>query len=306
EQQRRRPDRADDEVLQARLERPDQVDVDGREHVERDREPLEAEEQGHQVPCLDEERHPGTGGGEQRVVLGDVLVAHPLAVRDEDGDRTRPGEDHLRERSPPVAPHRVVDDCRRDRRAVVEECRQDARRDERTERDERARRPPRARGREHGHHQEHSSRTDQRKAGREREPVDVRRVDHLATSSVGSAWACPETRFGQAESPIRHRTSGTRIASSPTRRSSALSLTAGPTSWWSTAEIARSMYIAASTIAAAPITAQIQPCWNTPARMRNSPANVVESGTASEITPTIITTVASAGRPRAIPPSSAN
>ncbi len=81
------------------------------------------------------------------------------------------------------------------------------------------------------------------------------------------------------------------------RRSSADSLTAGPTSRWSTAEITRSMYMAASTIAAAPIAAQPQPCWKTPARIRNSPAKFDESGTASAITPTVISTVASAGRP---------
>ena len=64
------------------------------------------------------------------------------------------------------------------------------------------------------------------------------------------------------------------------------------------------MYIAASTIATAPTTAQPQPCWKTPARIRNSPAKFDESGTASAITPTVIRTVASAGRPRAMPPSS--
>ena len=128
-----------------------------------------------------------------------------------------------------------------------------------------------------------------------------------ASSRTGSEpTARLEMRFGQADSPIRQSTSGTTIASSPRRRSSALSLTAGPTSWCRTAEIARSMYIAASTIAPAPITAQTQPCWKTPARIRNSPANVVESGTASEMTPTAMITVASAGRPRAMPPSSAN
>ena len=66
------------------------------------------------------------------------------------------------------------------------------------------------------------------------------------------------------------------------------------------------MYIAASTIATAPTTAQPQPCWKTPARIRNSPAKFEESGTASAITPTVIRTVASAGRPRAIPPSRAS
>src|SRR6266849_7236560 len=62
------------------------------------------------------------------------------------------------------------------------------------------------------------------------------------------------------------------------------------------------MYIAASTIAAAPTTAQPQPRWKTPARIRNSPANADDSGTASAMIPVVISTVASTGRPRAIPP----
>ena len=70
EEQRRRADRADDQVLEPRLERADEVDVDRAHDVERDREPLEAEEHRHQVRRPDEERHPGAGRREQRVVLG--------------------------------------------------------------------------------------------------------------------------------------------------------------------------------------------------------------------------------------------
>ena len=66
------------------------------------------------------------------------------------------------------------------------------------------------------------------------------------------------------------------------------------------------MYIAASTIAPAPIADHHQARWKTPARMRNSPAKFADPGTASEITPSVISSVASAGRPRAIPPSSRN
>ena len=52
--------------------------------------------------------------------------------------------------------------------------------------------------------------------------------------------------------------------------------------------------------------AQPQPLSKTPARIRNSPANVAEPGTASAMTPWSCSIVASAGRPRAIPPSSRN
>ena len=66
------------------------------------------------------------------------------------------------------------------------------------------------------------------------------------------------------------------------------------------------MYIAARTIAAAPIAAHHQARWKTPARTRNSPAKDAEPGTASAITPTVTRSVASAGRPRAMLPNSRN
>ena len=81
-----------------------------------------------------------------------------------------------------------------------------------------------------------------------------------------SGSATPRARAGRGRAARRRRARrGAGRARSPARPE--------PTSWCSTAEIARSMYIAASTIAAAPTTAHAQPCWNTPARIRNSPAN---------------------------------
>ena len=74
--------------LSAGLERLLPVRVERDEDVERDREPLEPEEERHQVPGRDEERHPAAGGGEQRVVLADVVAA-PVAPRDEDGGERR-------------------------------------------------------------------------------------------------------------------------------------------------------------------------------------------------------------------------
>src|SRR6266542_108306 len=58
------------------------VAVDRAEDVERQREPLEPEEERHQVVRGDEEGHPGAGRREQRVVLADVVVARALAVGD--------------------------------------------------------------------------------------------------------------------------------------------------------------------------------------------------------------------------------
>src|SRR5581483_11786455 len=154
---------------------------------------------------------------------------------------------------------------------------------------------------EHRDEQEQPRGAGHRERRREREPVDVRARDH---GSPRNEW--PLTAAGHAERTRRRATSGTTTASSAPRRSSAASVTAGPGSSCSTAEIRRSMYIAARTIATAPTTAQPHPCWKTPARIRNSPAKLDERGTASATIPVVIRTVASAGRPRAIPPSSAS
>src|SRR5262249_19469893 len=121
--------------------------------------------------------------------------------------------------------------------------------------------------------------------GRKREPVDVRlrdRRDHLNWDATSAAPWSPRKEgcviaAGQTESASRQAISGTVTPSSAGRRSSAESETAGPTSRCSTAEIRRRTYIAASTIATAPVTAQPHPRWKTPARMRNSPANADES-----------------------------
>jgi hypothetical protein len=64
--------------------------------------------------------------------------------------------------------------------------------------------------------------------------------------------------------------------------------------------------MAASTTPSATTTEYPQPWPYTPAMIRNSPAKVAEPGTASAIIPPIRTTVASVGRPRAIPPSSSS
>jgi len=74
----------------------------------------------------------------------------------------------------------------------------------------------------------------------------------------------------------------------------------------STAEIRRSVYIAARTIAIAPTTDHAQRSRRRRSGIKNSPANAVEPGTASMMTPSVISTVARAGRPRAMPPSRSN
>ena len=61
EEQDRRAEAADDEVLEPRLERADELDVDRAEDVEGDREPLEPEEERDQVVRRDEEGHARAG-----------------------------------------------------------------------------------------------------------------------------------------------------------------------------------------------------------------------------------------------------
>src|SRR6185312_4477948 len=151
-----------------------------------------------------------------------------------------------------------------------------------------------AAGQHHRADQVHTARSEQRERRREREPVDRRRAQ--GGEGHGSACLTVETACepandrsviaaGHAERTSRIATSGTTIPSSAGRRSSAASVTAGPGERCSTAEISRSMYIAASTIAIAPTTAQPQPVEKTPARIRNSPANADEPGTASAMIP---------------------
>src|SRR5207245_1753595 len=109
EEQERRAEAADDQVLEPRLERAFELDVDRAEDVERDREPLEREEEGHQVVRADEERYARTGRGEEGVVLGDVLAAAAFGVGAADGEQACTGDDDLRERREPVAAEGVCD-----------------------------------------------------------------------------------------------------------------------------------------------------------------------------------------------------
>ena len=183
EEQHRRAEAADDEVLQARLERADEVDVDRAHDVEADREPLEREEERHQVVRGDEEGHPGAGGREQRVVLGVVAVPARLAVRDADGEEARAGEDQLGERGEPVAADRVGDDSVAVGRVGVEDRRRDEGAGEAERAEEGRERLPGPGRHEHGDEEREARDAEERELRREREPVDVRLRDHGPVSS---------------------------------------------------------------------------------------------------------------------------
>src|SRR5664279_478632 len=321
EEQARRSERAHDQILQACLERALAVVVDRAQDVEGDREPLEREKERHQVRGADEEGHAGDAGEQQREVLGDVVVtpvercaASPrrdVLRREKHGAKADAAEDRLRERRPTVAIEGVSDDPVAVRAVDVQPDRGDEPTDAAEPGDRCRERTSVRPGDQYRGEQRDPGRAEEREDRREREPVDVRRMDHLnCTRIVSDGWSpanewC-EMLAGHTERASSTPTSGTSRASSPGRRSSASSRTVEPRDWCSTAEMSRSMYIAPSTIATAPITAHHHARWYAPARIRNSPANAAEPGTASEMTPTVMSSVASAGRPRAMPPSSAN
>ena len=141
EEQRRRADRADDQVLEPRLERPDQVDVDRAQDVERDREPLERRGRassgstpGRRTPCR-RRRRPAARSTRRR-----ARRASARGRRSSTAIAPAAGDQHLRERGPAVAEHRVVRRCAAAVRALRVD---DDREHERGRRSRRTRRTPR-------------------------------------------------------------------------------------------------------------------------------------------------------------------
>src|SRR5947208_682095 len=205
EEQYSRAEAADDQVLEPCLERAFELAVDRAEDVERDREPLEPQEERHQVVGGDEEAHAGAGRRQEGVVLGDVLVAHPLGVGDADREQARARDDHLRERAEPISPDRVGDhavhvggvNVDHDR---VDECAGKAQR--RCERAEIAAVLPRQ---QDGADQREAHGPEQHQLRCEREPVDVRTRDHFAASNCVftsvRAWSCAKDRSVIATAP---------------------------------------------------------------------------------------------------------
>ena len=150
----------------------DEVDLDRAEDVQADREPLEAQEEGHQVPGLDEEGHARAGRGEEGVVLADVLLAHAGRVGDADREQARRHDDQLGERGEPVAADRLGDDQLRVRALPVDERGHDEGADEAQRADERGEGPQQPARGEHRREQADRSRGERDERGREGEPVD--------------------------------------------------------------------------------------------------------------------------------------
>ena len=115
--QRGRAHRADHQVLQPRLQRALAPELRGTEHVERDRQQLEPDEQGHQVLGRDEDRHAQDAEQDERVVLAMARGAgRRLPQRQDHGGDRRHREDHVEHQRQPVHRQRVGDD----RRGVVQ------------------------------------------------------------------------------------------------------------------------------------------------------------------------------------------
>ena len=171
-QQRGRADSADDQVLEAGLERVLAPQFAGAQHVQRDREELEADEQGDGVLSGGEQRHAADRREQQRkelAVLGFVRGAR--APREQHRAGAAGGERVVQQQ------REVVDAQRAGDERLVRVPTPDREPDARAERGERqqrhAVRAQRARGREA--HEQHDRRAaEQRDQRRERGEVDVR------------------------------------------------------------------------------------------------------------------------------------
>ena len=298
EEQRGGAERADDEVLEPRLERALEVVVDRAHDVERDREPLEREEERHEVRGADEERHAARRREEEREELRHVVVAAASRV----GARVLPAaDDVLRREERRGEPDGEDDDLaerrssgrgsrRRRRSCGRRRCRRRAR----SARTMPAMKPaaatpmpadaPRGARHEHGAEERDERRADQRedRASANQSMCGVLSSLEPALDGRGRARA-EEGVVADRRRPGREEEQpGTRAARRARARPAAgrapRRQTVEPRASCRTAEISRSMYIAASTIAPAPIAAHHQARWKTPARMRNSPANDRRAG----------------------------
>ena len=106
----RRADRADDQVLEARLQRALRAPGRGAEDVERDREQLERDEERDQVLGLRDQRHAENRAEQERVEGAEArLLGCGLADREHDDDRRGEAGDQGRREAERVEPQRAGD-----------------------------------------------------------------------------------------------------------------------------------------------------------------------------------------------------
>ena len=179
-----------DQVLEPRFQRAHDVHVDGAEDVQRDREPLEAEEQRHQVVRRDQEDHSGARRGEQCEELAGVFPAAAPGIGDGDTEEAGAGDDHLRERGQLVALDGARDDGVPVGAVVVEDARGDQRAHEAERADDRGELLLEPLGHEDGEQHRDRRCGQEDELRRERGPVDRRRMDH----GVITPWVTGRTR----------------------------------------------------------------------------------------------------------------
>ena len=112
--ERGRADRADHQILQPRLQRTLAPVFRGAQHIQRDREQLEADEQRHQILRRDEHGHAEHAEQQQRVVLAVAgRLRRASAQRQQHAGDRRNGEDHVEHERQVIDRQGAGDDRRR-------------------------------------------------------------------------------------------------------------------------------------------------------------------------------------------------
>ena len=176
-QERRRPDRADHEVLEPRLERGGATQLGRAQHVERDREQLDSDEQRDQVGGLGEHDHAGDRPEQQGVVLAVAgLAGGDRADRQRHADQPGHVEEHREAERERVDRERALDD----RRLLARLPDPDRESDRREERDRGQRGHERVAdeaGAQEADHQDDDGAAHERHQRRERLVVDLGGLD---------------------------------------------------------------------------------------------------------------------------------
>ncbi len=185
-EQGRRADRADDQVLEPRLERLRARAMRAAEHVERDREQLEGDEERDQVLGLREQDHPEHRPEQQRVRLAEAgLLGGGIAELERDHERRRGDHDQADRQREPVAAERAGDEVGVGLAELPDH--QPGGGAEGQQRQRRGQPAPAARPDQPDEEDDDDPR-DERDDRRERRVVDVRGVDHGALPSATGAY----------------------------------------------------------------------------------------------------------------------
>ncbi len=175
-EERGRPDGADHQVLEARLERLLLPHPAAAEHVERDRQQLEPDEQGDEVVGRGEHGHPANRREQQRVVLAAAGLADARRPQREQHREEAGGVEQDRQAERERVHHqRALDDRGRLARLPVHDG-EDGRRDERGDRERGHESTLDRSSRQQPHHQHHDRPAERGDDRRQGEVVDLGRL----------------------------------------------------------------------------------------------------------------------------------